>query len=307
MKLNPEQHGKGREVETQGRRSSFARARSQLTQAVGDVLSGRVEGKRQGGWLTAFTSLSPTSSHAERLREVVIRDRALAAANPGRRRSLREEEEEEAALAAERRAEAPDEGSEAGAEVGDDGDGDLTIVATSSMLSAADASVPSAQPPALEDDAVRALADALDAAAQAERTPEDAAQEATASEPSDGAAIAAAIVETAPVVEAEADAEAVREAAPSAEPVVAVAEPAVEPTPLEQIAAKATKVKSKAGARESSARPKREPIRTRTMARLLASQGHRSRALSIYDELLAADASDATLREEAEALRAQAE
>jgi hypothetical protein len=46
-----------------------------------------------------------------------------------------------------------------------------------------------------------------------------------------------------------------------------------------------------------------EPIRTRSMARLLASQGHRNRALKIYDALLAANGGDAELRAEAEALR----
>lgn len=46
-----------------------------------------------------------------------------------------------------------------------------------------------------------------------------------------------------------------------------------------------------------------EPIRTRSMARLLAGQGHRARALKIYDALLAADASDEALRAEADALR----
>ena len=46
-----------------------------------------------------------------------------------------------------------------------------------------------------------------------------------------------------------------------------------------------------------------EPIRTRSMARLLAGQGHRDRALAIYDALLALDASDASLRDEADALR----
>jgi hypothetical protein len=47
-----------------------------------------------------------------------------------------------------------------------------------------------------------------------------------------------------------------------------------------------------------------EPIRTRTMARLLAAQGHRARALAIYDALLTTE-SDASLRAEAELLRAQ--
>ena len=47
-----------------------------------------------------------------------------------------------------------------------------------------------------------------------------------------------------------------------------------------------------------------EPIRTRTMARLLALQGHPERALSIYDELLAVD-TDPKLLAEAEELRAR--
>lgn len=47
----------------------------------------------------------------------------------------------------------------------------------------------------------------------------------------------------------------------------------------------------------------KEPIRTRTMAKLLASQGHRERALSIYDHLLRNDASDESLLAEADALR----
>jgi hypothetical protein len=46
-----------------------------------------------------------------------------------------------------------------------------------------------------------------------------------------------------------------------------------------------------------------EPIRTRTMARLLAAQGHPQRALSIYDYLLARPEADESLRREAEALR----
>jgi hypothetical protein len=53
--------------------------------------------------------------------------------------------------------------------------------------------------------------------------------------------------------------------------------------------------------------PCREPIRTRTMAKLLASQGHRQRALSIYDHLLAQDPSEPGLEQEASALRVQRE
>jgi hypothetical protein len=47
-----------------------------------------------------------------------------------------------------------------------------------------------------------------------------------------------------------------------------------------------------------------EPIRTRTMARLLAAQGHRARALAIYDALTAADP-DPSLLAEAERLRSR--
>jgi hypothetical protein len=46
-----------------------------------------------------------------------------------------------------------------------------------------------------------------------------------------------------------------------------------------------------------------EPIRTRSMAQLLASQGHRERALAIYEELLANDSSDVALEREALSLR----
>jgi hypothetical protein len=50
-----------------------------------------------------------------------------------------------------------------------------------------------------------------------------------------------------------------------------------------------------------------EPIRTRSMARLLASQGQHERALAIYEALAAADAADATLLAELEAVRAKIE
>jgi hypothetical protein len=46
-----------------------------------------------------------------------------------------------------------------------------------------------------------------------------------------------------------------------------------------------------------------DPIRTRGMAKLLALQGYKDRALSIYDELLAAEPDNAELRAEAERLR----
>jgi hypothetical protein len=47
-----------------------------------------------------------------------------------------------------------------------------------------------------------------------------------------------------------------------------------------------------------------EPIRTRTMARLLGEQGYTKRALAIYDELIAREPGDASLREAAARLRA---
>jgi hypothetical protein len=46
-----------------------------------------------------------------------------------------------------------------------------------------------------------------------------------------------------------------------------------------------------------------EPIRTRSMAQLLAGQGHRERALAIYEQLIAQDSTDRTLEREAAALR----
>ncbi|HTU60714.1 MAG TPA: hypothetical protein VMF89_19815 [Polyangiales bacterium] len=46
-----------------------------------------------------------------------------------------------------------------------------------------------------------------------------------------------------------------------------------------------------------------DPIRTRGMAKLLALQGYRDRALSIYDELLAVEPDNAELRAEADRLR----
>ena len=49
--------------------------------------------------------------------------------------------------------------------------------------------------------------------------------------------------------------------------------------------------------------PAREPIRTRTMARLLATHGYYTRALSIYDHLIAREPANAELRAEAELLR----
>lgn len=48
-----------------------------------------------------------------------------------------------------------------------------------------------------------------------------------------------------------------------------------------------------------------DPIRTLTIARLLARQGYYDRSLSIYDELLTANAGDSELRAEADQVRAK--
>jgi hypothetical protein len=49
-----------------------------------------------------------------------------------------------------------------------------------------------------------------------------------------------------------------------------------------------------------------EPIRTRTMAGLLAAQGHDERALAIYDDLLARGSTDPDVAREADAIRRRA-
>jgi hypothetical protein len=54
---------------------------------------------------------------------------------------------------------------------------------------------------------------------------------------------------------------------------------------------------------ESAGEPAADPIRTRGMAKLLALQGYKDRALSIYDELIAAEPGNAELRAEADRLR----
>lgn len=58
-----------------------------------------------------------------------------------------------------------------------------------------------------------------------------------------------------------------------------------------------------APSRATTAIFEQEPIRTHSMARLLAHQGHRERALAIYEELLARHTDEPTLLEEAEILR----
>jgi hypothetical protein len=69
--------------------------------------------------------------------------------------------------------------------------------------------------------------------------------------------------------------------------------PELEEAEVTPVAARPSRTKAKCS----------EPIRTRTMAKLLLSQGHADRALSIYDALIADGASDPVLLAEADALR----
>lgn len=150
--------------------------------------------------------------------------------------------------------------------------------------------------------------------------------------------------EPAPAAEAEAVAETGAVAEPAAEPeavAVAVAEPAAEPAPVsasiadsapehevESVNAAATALGSEAAIVKpiesestaetgTSSRPPAgvfsndatlfdEPFPTRTMARILAEQGHFKRALAIYARLLDREPADSELVAEASAVRAQA-
>jgi len=238
MKLNHEQHGNGREVESasglQRSRRSLARARSQLTQAVGGVLSGALEGRRPSdGWLTAFGGHTPAPSAptAERLRDVVIRDRALFAANPRPLRTLAMDDVtlDEATQDAQTKSQ---DGADARLSDARDDEGEAGVTDDPSLL---------------EDD-----------------------------EPFN---VAAHVLAHAPLA--------------------SVKEASAKPVATDTVAKDAV-------AKNPAAKPVgREPIRTRTMARLLAAQGHRDRALSIYDDLLAKNGADASLREEAESLRSR--
>jgi hypothetical protein len=91
------------------------------------------------------------------------------------------------------------------------------------------------------------------------------------------------------------------ELTPAPQPVLLEAAP-LEPVPAAVAARPAPRSQPRSASTDDD-EVYEEPIRTRSMARLLAGQGHRARALAIYDALLAADASDASLRAEADALR----
>ncbi len=78
--------------------------------------------------------------------------------------------------------------------------------------------------------------------------------------------------------------------------------PSASAAPIAEAAPASAAPRSAAEPRASVQAADAEPIRTRTMARLLAAQGHPARALAIYDALMADDP-DPSLRAEAERLR----
>ena len=82
----------------------------------------------------------------------------------------------------------------------------------------------------------------------------------------------------------------------AAEHVAVVAAPVIRLSEPPRAAAEAKKPAAEDGDENA-------PIRTRTMARLFALQGHKDKALSIYDELIKRDPWDNGLIEEAERLR----
>ncbi len=120
--------------------------------------------------------------------------------------------------------------------------------------------------------------------------------------------------ETAAVAETETETETVAAAVAVAEPErepPATLPPGVIPTPAPAPAAEAAPPLVAPAwpdppppVREASTHTfEQEPIRTRSMARLLATQGHRERALAIYEELCARNSEDRDLRGEADRLR----
>jgi hypothetical protein len=282
------------------RRSGFWRARAQLSQAVGGVLSsslGALTGRRTQGALPSPSSSPPRAErataagqHGLRLREVLERDRALVASQP-----------------------LPSEPLERGPERAGTPQREAREAGRGETPQPWHPQPESAEPADLEQDSTE----------QERITQEFAAQDVLAAEQAFAAEGAFEAEEAAFEAEAEevfeAEAEEVFEAeevlVPRADAIAqaiadAIAETdqheeqqplalAAQPIRLEPLVA-ASSVTVVAPKKPASCQ---EPIRTRTMAKLLAAQGHRERALSIYDHLLSKDASDPALLAEADALR----
>ncbi|HET8939397.1 MAG TPA: hypothetical protein VFN67_38390, partial [Polyangiales bacterium] len=78
---------------------------------------------------------------------------------------------------------------------------------------------------------------------------------------------------------------------------------AIAEAPKPAFTAEAPKAVAPRPAVEATGESGADPIRTRGMAKLLALQGYKDRALSIYEELIAAEPGNAELRAEADRLR----
>jgi len=132
-------------------------------------------------------------------------------------------------------------------------------------------------------------------------TPVPVAPAPIAAAPIAAAPIAAVPIAPAPIAPAPIAPAVAAPAAPVPVPSVSAATPVLVSKPV-VIAAPAPKPAPTPRAAESDDSAG-DPIRTRGMAKLLALQGYRDRALSIYDELIAAEPDNAELRAEADRLR----
>ncbi|MEY4512796.1 MAG: hypothetical protein RLZZ450_4918 [Pseudomonadota bacterium] len=271
------------------RRSGFSRARAQLSQAVGGVLVsslGALSGRRAQSAVP--TSTPAAAMHGLRLREIIERDRALIASQPPP---------------------APVEAAPPSAEQDD------------WMELRAAQEIAEQETSAIRERSDESRASTLETYFEESVEPDEwMAHEARAIEvlAPRGDAIALAIAETIAEDdddiddvdddedEDDEDDEDTREMVPvQLEPLVAsTATPATSPKPVAMPSSTAATVVMPKPMQVALCK---EPIRTRTMAKLLATQGHRERALSIYDHLLQKAVGDDSLRAEADALRAGAD
>ncbi len=294
MKQNFETPSK-RRAGASGRGRSAASGRFQLGRALGNALSGSFdafEGRLGGGgWRGARAAARP---HADRLREVLDRDRALIAAE---RLALAAPEMDGAEAKTERPLAALEaEGAETES-APETQRADAKIAHSLAAPEAEGAEAETEQPsPARETEEAEAEQSGVgrassEPAPQSTRTlaaPEGEGMNADAAAGATAPDLAIAVVPAA--VE---DASVAAPASGAGMKAVGARATALPPVPPSLAAALA---------KETPRALCDEPIRTRTMARLLAAQGYRKRALSIYEHLLALG-DDPALRAEADALR----
>lgn len=308
------------------RRSGFSRARAQLSQAVGGVLVnslGALGGRRAQSVLP--TAAPAGSSHGMRLREVIERDRALVASEPpafGRapESALRPSPSESSSAASARTGEAAGRPAEQDDWMQLRAAQDLAEQETSAIRARTDEASAAAS-----SSAEQASASTLETYAEESIEPDEwVMHEARAIEvlAPRGDVIAQAIAEA---IAGDIDEDVMGAADGSDEDEDEVDDDDEDEDTremvqvlLEPLVAASTAASPPPAATPSSTAatvvmPKplqvalcKEPIRTRTMAKLLATQGHRERALSIYDHLIHKGQADEALRAEADALRAQA-